>query len=117
MHANQSLDLTNLEQTFEDDREGIIEILDMALADTLERVVGLEAALLASDATIAMQVAHAIKGAAANVGAFELSQAAGAIEHAARDNDLSAAVALLPAVTPAVARFELAVNAYRSSFS
>ena len=115
MQVDRALDLTNLETAFEDDQEGIAEILEMALADTLERAIALEAALAGSDFASAQQYAHAIKGAAANVGAFQLSQAAGAIESAVRENDFSSAALHFAAIAPAIGRFELAVNAYRSS--
>ncbi len=113
MHTDRTLDLENLETVFEGDHESIADLLELACADGRERLVAMETALSTGDATTARGLAHAIKGASSNVGAFELADVAAKVETALRGGALALACEQQLELTDAFTRFEKAVVAYR----
>ena len=80
------------------------------LEDTPPQIGELGAALERGDVDAARQWAHTIKGAASNVGARLLSEAAAGLEERAKAGDLSSARAAFPSVESAFARLEAAVQ-------
>src|ERR1700694_3175425 len=63
------LDITRLEEAFEDDTAGIAELLEMALETGKKHRAALEEGLAAGDAAVVARAAHGIKGSAGNIGA------------------------------------------------
>ncbi|BBO88669.1 response regulator [Desulfosarcina ovata] len=79
------LDIRSALDTLSIDRETLARILTGFLADNRETAHQLRAALADVDMPGMRQLAHSIKGSAANIGATELSQAAFALESVCRD--------------------------------
>lgn len=74
------LDLARLREIYDDDREGIVGLLDLTVQTTRAQLDTIAAALEARDAAAARGAAHAIKGASSNVGADETAQLAAELE-------------------------------------
>jgi HPt (histidine-containing phosphotransfer) domain-containing protein len=70
-------------------------IVTRFLESTPAHIESLRRSLDSGDAAAAERTAHAIKGAASNIGGERLRQVAFAIEQAARDGDLNAAISHL----------------------
>ena len=81
------MDWSRLEEFKEfDDEEGTMtrEVLALFTRETPQRIDDIREALAASDSAALSRTAHAVKGAASNVGAQALSDACGALEQACR---------------------------------
>ncbi len=81
------MDFSRLEEFREFDDEELTmtrEVIGLFLADTPQRLEAIDAAVAAQDATLLAQAAHALKGAAGNVGATALHLAAGELEQVAK---------------------------------
>jgi two-component system sensor histidine kinase/response regulator len=77
-------DETALRRQVGDDTEFLTELLGVFVGTINEQVVALLAAVTMDDTAAVAKHAHAIKGAAANVSAAALAEAAGAVEKTAR---------------------------------
>jgi len=111
------LDITNLEEAFEDDTAGIAELLEMAL-ETGRRLMGeLRDAIATGNAPNAARAAHSIKGSAANIGAMAPSALAAALEQRARAGDLEGAADACTAIETAYAPVAAEISAYRAAVS
>ena len=93
------------------DRDLVRAVVDGFLGDVPSRLAALEASFAGNDATGLTREAHSIKGAAANMGAEALRQAAAKVEQAGRCGDLEAARRLLPEVAQCFAAVRELVNA------
>lgn len=109
------LDLRRLEEAFEDDREGIAELLEMAMDTGASHVETLNAALAGGDVTTVAKAAHSIKGSASNVGGMIVSSIAAEIETRARGGSLDGVPALVTDLDAAYAELRAEVRAYRNS--
>ncbi|MBA2962814.1 MULTISPECIES: response regulator [Ramlibacter] len=81
------MDFARLEEFKEFDDEELSmtrQVVELFVADAPERLAAVEAAVAAGDAQALGRAAHALKGAASNVGAVALSHAASALEADAR---------------------------------
>ena len=81
------MDWSRLEQFKEfddDDKTMTREIIGLFMRDAPERCAALSAALVSGDSTALSQAAHALKGAASNVGARAVSQACDALEQSCK---------------------------------
>lgn len=74
------LDLERLREIYEDDREGIVELLNLAVETAQAQLVAIAAAFESRDAAALRGAAHAIKGASVNVGAAESGRLAAELE-------------------------------------
>ena len=111
------LDLTMLEEVYEDDTAGMLELLGIA-----QRTIGDARPVLANAiAKRALEVvrssAHGIKGALLNVGGHEAARVASAIEQRARSGEWEPLGSLANDLDSALARFDAAVASYRVSVS
>ena len=77
------------------DKELFNELLDIFLQDIPLRLERLKHALEGNDTGLAIQQAHTIRGASANIGANAMRDAAFEMEMAARDNRLDMAFSLV----------------------
>jgi HPt (histidine-containing phosphotransfer) domain-containing protein len=112
--ANEVLDLSRLEEAFEDDTAGIAELLEMALDTGVKHRHALEQGVAAGDAEMVRRAAHAIKGSSGNVGANAVMNLADELEQRARVGNLDGARERIDAIAAAYARVGEAVRAYRS---
>jgi HPt (histidine-containing phosphotransfer) domain-containing protein len=92
------------------DRHLAVVVLKAFLEDAPLQLNHLHARLAEQDAPGVRLYAHALKGAAANVGGEALRQAAYAIENAADARDLSAVAGALPALEAKLLELKLAIE-------
>jgi len=82
------MDFGRLEEFREFDDEELSmtrEVIGLFVADTPQRLAAIATAIAAGDAQALASAAHALKGAAGNVGAVALHQAGGELENLARE--------------------------------
>ena len=73
------------------DEELLEQVIDIFLADAQLELDALNDALAAEDAEAALRLAHSIKGAASNISALAVSDAALSIERAVSEGDFAEA--------------------------
>ncbi len=112
MPDNTILDLTRLQEAFEDDTAGIAELLQMALDTGAKHLRTLEDGLGANDATTVARAAHGIKGSAGNVGAVQVAALAAELDQRARSGDLNGARGRIDAIAKAYDALAREVEAY-----
>jgi HPt (histidine-containing phosphotransfer) domain-containing protein len=111
------LDITRLEEAFEEDRDGIADLLEMALETGRKHRRALEEGLAAGDASIVARAAHGMKGSSGNIGANVVYRLATDLDARARTGDLDGAREAIDAIDVAYARVADEVRAYRASLS
>jgi signal transduction histidine kinase/DNA-binding response OmpR family regulator/HPt (histidine-containing phosphotransfer) domain-containing protein len=94
----------------EDDPGLFIELVNLFLSDTPERLRALSEAMERHDPTALERAAHALKSSAANLGALELSALFRDIEAAGREKNLSRAAPLVARTRPEFERVEAALR-------
>jgi two-component system sensor histidine kinase/response regulator len=92
------------------DEELLREVTEMFLADLPVQLEGLAAAMGSGDCRLVGQLAHGIKGAAANVGGEALRESASELEKAGKAGDLAALKTLLPEARERFARLKDAME-------
>ena len=115
MPDNEILDLTRLEEAFEDDVNGIAELLEMALETGKKHRRALEEGLSTGDAQVVARAAHGIKGSAGNIGANAVYRLATELDARARTGNLDGARERADAIDAAYARVAEEVRAYRAN--
>ena len=93
-----------------DDPGLFIELVNLFLADTPERMRTLSEALDSKDPTALERSAHALKSSAANLGALGLSTLFRDIESAGREKNLERAASLVARAVPEYQRVEAALR-------
>lgn len=106
--AVAALDFDALVDTFLGQRATVIDLLGRFIAKTRTQLAEIEASIAAQDAKSVREAAHSIKGAAWNLSAKPLGDAAKELEAAGRDGDLEAALRLLAPLGARMAEFETA---------
>jgi len=109
------LDVSRLEEAFEDDVTGIADLLDMALETGKKHRRALEEGLAASDAAMVARAAHGIKGSAGNIGATVVYRLATELDERARSGNLEGAGERVAAIDSAYVRVAEEVRAYRAN--
>ena len=103
----------NLEQTLElldGDADALKQLVDIFFADLGAKLQALKAAASDGDCATLMSVAHTFKGSVGVFNAGPSLEAAAAVEHAARDNNIEAARAALPAMLDTINRLATALR-------
>jgi HPt (histidine-containing phosphotransfer) domain-containing protein len=109
------LDITRLEEAFEDDVAGIADLLDMAMETGRKHRRALAEGLAANDAATVARAAHGIKGSAGNIGANVVYGLATELDRRARTGDLDGAREAIAAIDAAYDRVGDEVRAYRAN--
>ena len=117
MPDNEILDLTRLEEAFEEDTTGIADLLDLALQTGQKHRRTLEEGLAAGDAQIVARAAHGMKGSAGNIGANHVYALATELDARARAGDIGDARERIDAIEAAYAKVAEEVRAYRASIA
>jgi len=104
--------LERLHEIYEDDREGIRDLLDLAVQMTQTHLDAISAAIEKHDAPGIRYAAHAIKGAASNVGAGETARLAAELEYAASAARWDAIPAALAALREGFARLAASIAGF-----
>ena len=103
--------IASLRELGGDDDPGLfIELVNMFLSDTPERMRALSEAMEKRDPTALERAAHALKSSSANLGALGLSGLFRDIEAAGRSKDLSRAEPLVARTRPEFAKVEKALR-------
>jgi HPt (histidine-containing phosphotransfer) domain-containing protein len=106
------LDLERLREIYEDDSEGIRDVLELTVEMTKTQLDAVSAAVESHDAPGVRSAAHAIKGAASNVGATETARLAAALEQAAIAAAWDAIPAAFTALCEGFARLETSIAGF-----
>ena len=117
MRDTPILEISRLQEIFEDDTAGIVELLESAMKTGAGYQETLQAALGRQVLEEVMRAAHAIKGSAANVGGNEVAEVAARIENAARAATWVGIADDAIALERAYERLREAVRAYRAEVS
>jgi HPt (histidine-containing phosphotransfer) domain-containing protein len=107
------LDLTRLQDVYEDDTEGMLELFDMMLKNSAAHLDALDRAVQAQDLEGVRKATHSIKGSSGNVGANQLSRTAAEVEDSARDGNWENIPTLAAQLRPAYERAREAVEQFR----
>lgn len=98
-----------------EDRATIAEILDLAVGTCRKALGALSGMDAATPPAEIARAAHAMKGAAINVGAEALSSTAAALEDRARKGEVAGLDASVEEISREFARFEGAVRSYHEA--
>lgn len=112
--SDQALNLERLTDLLGDDRASIVEILDLAVGTCRKALDTLRSLGPQSPAPAIEHAAHAMKGAAANVGAESLSVVAAALEDQARQAQIGEFDQSVARIANEFDRFFAAVRAYEA---
>ncbi|HEY0798315.1 MAG TPA: Hpt domain-containing protein [Candidatus Baltobacteraceae bacterium] len=110
-----TLDLTNLNEAFDGDREGIAELLDESVEFIAGAQTEMRAALAAGDAPSIAKAAHTLKGTSANIGAQIVSAISAKIEADAKAGQLAELPSVFNELGDALGALHDAVAAYKRS--
>jgi HPt (histidine-containing phosphotransfer) domain-containing protein len=114
---NAVLDLSRLQEAFEDDVTGIADLLEMALETGRKHRRALEDGLASHDANVVARAAHGIKGSAGTIGANAVYALATELDARSREGDLDGARERIDAISDAYANLAKEVRAYRASLT
>ena len=109
------LDIATLEELLglDDGATGLLlEMAGLFREDGPQRIDQLKEASLSGDTHSAGEAAHALKGAAGTLGAVEVRALAGDAERFARQKEIPAILALMPALEASYPRFMEALEAF-----
>jgi PAS domain S-box-containing protein len=107
-------DFEGLVDTFLGQKEKVLDLLGRFITKTRGQLSDMEAALAANDATTLREISHSIKGAAWNLSARPLGDAARILEDAARDGQLAVFGEALPELAGRFSDFEACVRYYQN---
>ncbi len=111
------LEISRLEEIFEDDTAGIADLLEAAMRTGVNNLATLHDAISRRALEDVMRAAHAIKGSSANIGGNEVAAAAAIIENAARAQTWDGIEPAVLELDRAYERLREAVRAYRAGIS
>jgi HPt (histidine-containing phosphotransfer) domain-containing protein len=111
------LEISRLEEVFEDDTTAIADLLEAAMGTGATNQASLHDALTRHALGDVMRAAHAIKGSTANIGGNEVAAVAALIENAARAQTWDGIEPAVIELDLAYERLREAVRAYRAGIS
>jgi S-adenosylmethionine:tRNA ribosyltransferase-isomerase len=111
------LEISRLEEIFEDDTTGIADLLEAAMKTGMTHLQVLHDAIGRSAIDDVMRASHAIKGSTANIGGNEVAAVAGRIETAARAGTWTGIAEDATELDQAYERLQDAVRTYRAEIS
>lgn len=113
MNANLDEEIINHEQ-FEDMRdlleEDFADLIQVYIADSYERIIKLRTAQQENDNANGFEVAHALKGASANLGTTQLMSLSSQLQERCRERCISEQAALIEDIAVALQRAEQEIN-------
>jgi HPt (histidine-containing phosphotransfer) domain-containing protein len=110
-----TLDLSNLNEAFDGDREGIAELLDESLEFIAGTQTEMRAALASGDAAAIAKSAHTLKGTSANIGANVVRAISARIESDAKAGELGNLAPMFTELGDALEALREAVSAYKQA--
>ena len=110
-HTDQTvLNLARLVEVYEDDRAGIMELLELMLKTNARYLDRLNSAVESRSMDAVREAAHGIKGSAGNVGAIALQREAQELEALSRDESWEDITAQAQRIRPAYDRLQLEIE-------
>lgn len=113
MNANPDEEIINHEQ-FEDMRdlleEDFAELIQVYITDSYQRITKLRTAQQENDNANGFEVAHALKGASANLGTTQLMSLSSQLQERCRERCVSEQAALIEDIAVALQRAEQEIN-------
>lgn len=113
MNANPDEEVINHEQ-FEDMRdlleEDFAELIQVYITDSYQRITKLRTAQQENDNANGFEVAHALKGASANLGTTQLMILSSQLQERCRERRISEQAALIEDIAVALQRAEQEIN-------
>lgn len=113
MNANPDEEVINHEQ-FEDMRdlleEDFAELIQVYITDSYQRITKLRTAQQENDNANGFEVAHALKGASANLGTTQLMSLSSQLQERCRERRISEQAALIEDIAVALQRAEQEIN-------
>ena len=106
-------DFEGLVDTFLGQKEKVLDLLGRFLVKTRGQLLDMEAALAAKDSKTLREISHSIKGAAWNLSARPLGDAAKALEDSAQEGQLEQFGASLPELAGRFSEIEACVRYYQ----
>ena len=92
---NEIIDLKDFMERVQDDKELLVELLDIFQEDFVGKRQMLDEAVKSSDINKIKEVAHSLKGASGNISAKEMHANFLKVEGATKNNDLNQVASLL----------------------
>lgn len=117
MQDTPILEISRLQEVFEDDTAGIADLLEAAMGTGTTHLRALTDAIADGRLDDVMKTSHAIKGSSANIGGNEVAEVAGRIETSARAGRWDGIPEAMPALNAAYDRLRAAVADYRKEVS
>ena len=114
MQDTPTLEISRLVEIFEDDTDGIADLLEAAMRTGATHQETLHSAIARGALDEVMKASHAIKGSSANIGGNEVAEYAGRIETAARANTWDGIAPAATELDAAYERLRAAVARYRA---
>lgn len=113
MNANPDEEIINHEQ-FEDMRdlleEDFADLIQVYITDSYQRITKLRTAQQENDNANGFEVAHALKGASANLGTTQLMSLSSQLQERCRERCISEQAALIEDIAVALQRAEQEIN-------
>lgn len=113
-NMNTKIDEIINDEQFDDMRdlleEDFVDLIQMYLNDSQHRITDLRSAQQKDDNANGYEIAHALKGASANLGATQLMHLSGQLQEACRERLISDNAELIEAVAAALQRVEQEIN-------
>jgi HPt (histidine-containing phosphotransfer) domain-containing protein len=117
MLDTSTLEISRLQEIFEDDIEGIADLLEAAMRTGRAQQDTLREAIARNDLDTVVRASHAIKGSTANIGGNDVAAIAGRIEETARAGVWDGIASDADALDAAYELLRAAVVDYRKSIS
>jgi len=114
--SQEVLDLNEFLERVQDDKELLLELLDIYSEDFPGKRKGLEAAADTNDAQEVRSIAHSLKGASGNISAKNLRELFMKIEDASKDGDVSQVKSFLAEIDKQYAALSERISQLKAEF-
>lgn len=99
----------------EEDREFVVELVDLFLRDAPAKVEAIVEGAMAGDLERVERAAHSLKGSAGNLGAIALQRLAETLQNAGRTGDRSTVVSAAPRIESVFGEARTALRGFTAS--
>lgn len=110
MNKEMIIDMTDFMARVEDDMELARDLAEIFLSDAAQKLDELEQYIEQNNADGVRNVAHSIKGAAANLSALQVCEFSRSLENMGASNDLTGAQQIFSRLVSAIGEFKTVVS-------
>jgi HPt (histidine-containing phosphotransfer) domain-containing protein len=114
---SEIIDLKDFMERVQDDKELLVELLDIFQEDFIGKRQSLEEAVKGNDVPKIKEVAHSLKGASGNISAKEMHANFLKIEQSAKTNDLTQIAVILKSVDTQFAEIKQFTEKIKKEFA